>query len=208
MIRIRAGGKVTSCLVAAALWAISISLFRPLIARFGPAPVNFFKCAFASLAYFAWLALVGRLAGLAALDPGAIGQLALSGFVGMAIGDSLLFSAVEAGGDQRTLVIYNSAPLMTALLAWAAGGAVPSTQVWLGHTTMRRTSAIPRMMPSPARNPSAHASSSCGVASALIHSTPLTCKRTRASRTTAAVVERSTPLSQRCAVTSSLSPTG
>ena len=132
MIRIRAGGKVTSCLVAAALWAISISLFRPLIARFGPAPVNFFKCAFASVAYFAWLALAGRLAGLAALDPGAIGQLALSGFVGMAIGDSLLFSAVEAGGVQRTLVIYNSAPLMTALLAWAAGGAVPSAQVWLG----------------------------------------------------------------------------
>ena len=132
MIRIRVGGKVTSCLVAAALWAISISLFRPLIARFGPAPVNFFKCAFASVAYFAWLALVGRLAGLAALDPGAIGQLALSGFVGMAIGDSLLFSAVEAGGVQRTLVIYNSAPLMTALLAWAAGGAIPSARVWLG----------------------------------------------------------------------------
>jgi drug/metabolite transporter (DMT)-like permease len=94
--------------------------------------VNFFKCAFASVAYLAWLALVGRLAGRASLDPGAIGQLALSGFIGMAIGDSLLFSAVEAGGVQRTLVIYNSAPLMTALLAWAAGGAVPSAAVWLG----------------------------------------------------------------------------
>jgi drug/metabolite transporter (DMT)-like permease len=123
---------VTSCLVAAALWAISISLFRPLIARFGPAPVNFFKCAFASAVYLSWLALAGRLAGLSALDPGAVGQLALSGFVGMAIGDSLLFSAVAAGGVQRTLVIYNSAPLMTALLAWAAGGAVPTARVWLG----------------------------------------------------------------------------
>ncbi len=123
---------MTSCLVAAALWAISISLFRPLIARFGPAPVNLFKCAFASLAYLAWLALAGRLPGMAALEPAAVGQLALSGFVGMAIGDSLLFSAVEAGGVQRALVVYNSAPLMTALLAWAAGGAVPSARVWLG----------------------------------------------------------------------------
>ena len=123
---------MTSCLVAAALWAISISLFRPLIARFGPAPVSFFKCAFASLVYLAWLALVGRVSGLSGLDRGAVGLLALSGFVGMAVGDSLLFSAVEAGGVQRTLVIYNSAPLMTALLAWAAGGTIPSAQAWLG----------------------------------------------------------------------------
>jgi drug/metabolite transporter (DMT)-like permease len=132
MIRPRTGGALTSCLVAAALWAISISLFRPLIERYGPAPVNFFKCAFASLAYLAWLAFAGRLSGLAALEPGPLAQLALSGFVGMAIGDSLLFSAVAAGGIQRTLVIYNSAPLMTALLDWAAGGGFPTPRVWLG----------------------------------------------------------------------------
>jgi drug/metabolite transporter (DMT)-like permease len=132
MIRTRSGGALTSCLVAAALWAISISLFRPLIARFGPQPVNFFKCAFASLAYLSWLAVAGRLGGLGTLDPGAVAQLALSGFVGMAIGDSLLFSAVAAGGIQRTLVIYNSAPLMTALLDWASGGGAPTSRVWAG----------------------------------------------------------------------------
>jgi len=123
---------LTACLIAAALWAIGIALFRPLIARFGPGPTNLFKCSLAAVVYLLWLAATGRVSGLAALDPRDLASLALSGLVGLAIGDWLLFAAVRIGGVQRTLVVYNSAPILTALLGWGRGDPVPSPPAWIG----------------------------------------------------------------------------
>lgn len=123
---------MTSCLIAAALWAVGIALFRPLIDRFGPGPTNLFKCCFAAGIFLLWLVATGKAVGLSALDAADLSRLSVSGLVGLALGDWLLFAAVSLGGVQRTLVVYNSAPLLTALLGWAGGEPMPALPVWLG----------------------------------------------------------------------------
>ena len=119
-----------SCLIAAALWAVSLSLYRRPIRDLGPAEVNLFKCAAAVAAYWVWILAVGPRAGLGGAGDWA--SLAASGVVGFTIGDLLLFVSVREGGVQRALVLFNTSPLMTALLAIVVLGEIPPPRRWLG----------------------------------------------------------------------------
>lgn len=120
-----------SCLAAAALWAIAVALFRPLIEQHGPAAVNLGKSSLAALAFASATLFLGATPDVAA-RPGLWLLVALSGFVGMAMGDSLLFFAIRAGGVQRTLVIFNTSPLLAALAAVPIYGERPTGAGWLG----------------------------------------------------------------------------
>lgn len=121
-----------SCLIASALWAISLSLFRGPIRALGPAPVNFFKAVLASVFFWSFILIPGQWRQVSGQSPRDLLLLALSGLVGMAFGDLLLFVAVREGGVQRALVLFNTSPLMTALLAIPFLGEVPSLRSWLG----------------------------------------------------------------------------
>ncbi|MDQ7007098.1 MAG: DMT family transporter [Acidobacteriota bacterium] len=108
-----------SCLIAAALWAVALSLFRDPIRRIGTDTVNLFKCTVGGAAFLmaAW-----RLPGTGLPASHDSTWLALSGVVGMAIGDVLLFVAVREIGVQRALILFNAAPVITGLAAtWLYG---------------------------------------------------------------------------------------
>ncbi len=113
-----------ACLIAAALWAFSLAYFRDPIRQRGPVAVNFFKCTFACLCFWLWTIVLGTFPGRDAA--GAFGLLALSGVIGMSIGDVLLFIAVREGGVQRALVLFNTSPLIALVLALPVYGTLPS----------------------------------------------------------------------------------
>lgn len=119
-----------SCLIAAALWAISLSMYRRPIRDLGPLPVNFFKCAAAIVGYGIWLAIFGPGGGLG--GPADWTSLALSGVVGFTLGDLCLFISVREGGVQRALVLFNTSPLMATLLAIPLLGETPRARVVFG----------------------------------------------------------------------------
>lgn len=119
-----------SCLVASALWAVSLSLFRGPIDGYGPRAANFFKCLFAVVVYAAWMLVRG--AGGPLGQPADWIALGLSGVIGFTLGDSLLFVSVREGGMQRALVLFNTSPIITALAAIPLLGEIPTGRAWAG----------------------------------------------------------------------------
>lgn len=119
-----------SCLVAAALWALAVSIFKGSIQRMGPGIVNLGKCALAALAFWIWAAFLDWSP--EAGTPWQWGAIALSGVIGMAVGDLLLFVAVREGGVQRALVIFNTSPILAALAAMPIYDEHPTLAGWGG----------------------------------------------------------------------------
>lgn len=118
------------CLIAAALWAVAVSLFRPAIDAIGPMRVNLAKCAIAAVAFWIWVALTNPGFGEGGATEWTL--LAASGLVGMSIGDVLLFLAVREGGVQRALVLFNTSPILAALLAMPVYGEMLPLHAWFG----------------------------------------------------------------------------
>jgi drug/metabolite transporter (DMT)-like permease len=125
---------VIACLVAAALWACAVALFRKPIERLGPAPVNLAKCSLAAVGFWAWVFLAGHDFGESSAT--GLSLIALSGVVGMSVGDLLLFLAVREGGVQRALVVFNTSPLIAALGGLLVYGELPPLAGWVGIATI------------------------------------------------------------------------
>ncbi len=118
-----------SCLIAAALWAVALSLFRDPIRRIGTDTVNLFKCTVGGTVF---LAAAWSIPGTGLPATGDSTWLALSGVVGMAVGDVLLFVAVREIGVQRALILFNAAPVITGLAAIGIYGEHLTALNWLG----------------------------------------------------------------------------
>jgi drug/metabolite transporter (DMT)-like permease len=118
------------CLIAAALWAISLSLYRRPIHESGPLAANLFKCAAAAIGYWAFILVVG--AGIGRGGARDYLSLVVSGIVGFTLGDFLLFVSVREGGVQRALVLFNTSPLIATLLAIPMLGERPGSSMWVG----------------------------------------------------------------------------
>jgi len=91
-------------------WAIGLTLFRRDTREIGARAVGLFKGMFGSVLFLACIPIVGyRLASVEA-------QLALvvSGVLGLAIGDTLLFTALAHLGPHRTALIASLGPVFTA----------------------------------------------------------------------------------------------
>ena len=103
-------------LLAAACWAVS-SLFSALPAqRLGAFAFSRWRMLFASLLLWA-LALMGG--GWRSLDASAMGLLALSGLIGIFVGDTALFACMNRLGPRRSGVLFATHALFSAVLAWA-----------------------------------------------------------------------------------------
>lgn len=128
-------------LASAAAWAVGVILYRRLGARLAPLPLNFLKNL---------LVLAMLLPALALLLPGGLPKLSgqplllalASGFIGIAIADTLYFRALNLLGAGRMGIIGNSYSPFVILLsfgflgerltAWQLGGfALVSAGVWL-----------------------------------------------------------------------------
>ncbi|QCH15908.1 EamA family transporter [Synechococcus sp. CB0101] len=116
-----------AALAAALCWTLASGLWRRLSTSLSGAELNLLKN---------WLALVMLLPLVLGRPwpaaPGALVLLALSGVLGIALGDSLYFAALRRLGTRRTLTIDAGGPAVAALggLVWLAE--VPAPLQWIG----------------------------------------------------------------------------
>ncbi len=109
-----------AAIATAICWSVSVMLFRYLGNNFTPLTLNFWKGLLASLA----LGLVLIFTGIRYLPQTKdIFWLLLSGAIGIGIGDTAFFSALNRMSESSTLLLTETlAPILTALLAmlWLA----------------------------------------------------------------------------------------
>lgn len=113
-------GEIAS-LGAASLWAVAVVMFRRPIAMWGARAINLFKCLFATCLLLFTVLFFGGMHDLAVARPVHLGLLALSGLIGLTLGDTALFAAVPRIGAHRTLLMQTLAPVFAGLLAISLG---------------------------------------------------------------------------------------
>lgn len=98
-----------AALGAAASWACAGLLSVGPVRKLGPIPFNALRMLLVAALLTAWLALSGRWQWP---QPDALGILMLSGFIGIFLGDTLLFTAVKILGPRMAgLLFATNAPL-------------------------------------------------------------------------------------------------
>jgi drug/metabolite transporter (DMT)-like permease len=107
-------------LLAAACWAVSSLFSAPPAQRLGAFAFSRWRMLFASGILWA-LALAGG--GWRSLDASAFGLLALSGVIGIFIGDTALFACMNRLGPRRSGVLFATHAVFSGVLAW----------LWLGE---------------------------------------------------------------------------
>ncbi|WP_334032254.1 DMT family transporter [Alteromonas sp. P256] len=120
---------VFAALGTALCWAIAARLFSGIGNAFSPLTMNFWK----GLISIALLSVVLIAVQPALFSTYAVIWLLVSGFIGIGIGDTCFFKALQSIGDsQAVLVAETLAPLFTALFAMAFIGEWITWQQWIG----------------------------------------------------------------------------
>lgn len=102
-------------LVAAACWAIAALFSAPAAQRLGAIAFSRWRMFFAALLLWA-IALASG--GWRSLDASAFGLLALSGVIGIFIGDTALFACMNRLGPRRSGVLFGTHAVFSAVFAW------------------------------------------------------------------------------------------
>lgn len=123
------GGELAA-LTAAFLWAVATVLFGRLGKALSPLVLNLAKGAIALVLLALTLVLLGQSA--AGLDRQAVSILALSGVIGIGLGDTAYFAAINHLGPRRALLLETLAPPLAALLALVFLQETLSGRAWLG----------------------------------------------------------------------------
>lgn len=121
-----------AALASALCWAVAVAMFRRSIDAYGARAVNLAKNAVACGLLGITLLVVGQEPALLAASPQILWWIALSGFLGLTIGDTALFASVAKLGPPRALLLQTTTPIFTALLAYAHSGSRPSAGQMLG----------------------------------------------------------------------------
>ena len=116
-----------SCLAAAMLWAVAVSMFRRPVLEYGARTVNLTKCTIGAILQGLTVLALGQMSALWDASSSALLYIAASGVVGLTIGDTALFSAVARLGVHRTLLLQTLSPVFAALTALAWQNEMPST---------------------------------------------------------------------------------
>ncbi len=119
-----------AALTTALCWAVAARLFRLLGQSFSPLAMNFWKGSISIvLLSFATQLFLPSVS----LPTSAWCWLLLSGAIGIGLGDTFFFQALNKIGDAQTMLVAETlAPIFTALLAMAWIGEWLSWQQWLG----------------------------------------------------------------------------
>lgn len=108
-----------AALGAAACWALSgLITFTPS-RHLGPFAFNRLKLTFAALVLLGYATVSG---GWSSLSAGMLTPLLLSGFVGILLGDTILYVALNRLGPRRTVVLFAMNAPMAPCLGWALLG--------------------------------------------------------------------------------------
>ena len=110
--------------VAAMFWAVSVVLYRRVGRVMPPVKLNMTK----GLIAVVILSLVLLVDWLAfgnepwSMSWGKLGLMALSGVIGIGLGDTLFFAGLNRMGARRMLLLFTINPVITVLIAWALMG--------------------------------------------------------------------------------------
>lgn len=121
-----------AALAAACLWAIAAIIFGRLGKVLSPLVLNLAKGAIA-IALLAITLILGQR-WPQGLDTHTVGLLLASGVIGIGIGDTIYFAALNRLGPRRALLLETLAPPMAAVLALIFLGETLSAWAWLGIT--------------------------------------------------------------------------
>lgn len=102
-------------LLAAVCWAVAAMFSAPAAQRLGAFAFSRWRMFFAALLLWG-LALASG--GWRSLDASAFGLLAVSGLIGIFIGDTALFACMNRLGPRRSGVLFATHALFSAALAW------------------------------------------------------------------------------------------
>lgn len=114
-----------AALGAAGCWALTGLLAARPVAEVGPFAFNFYRQCFVALVLGGLVLLSGAWRGT---DPALLPALALSGFVGVFMGDTMLFFALGRLGPRRAGALFALNAPLAAVLGWAVLGETLSPQ--------------------------------------------------------------------------------
>ena len=124
------GGELAA-LGAAFLWALSAVIYTQLGQKIPPLALNLSK----GVVAIAFIAITLMLQGNSwptGMKPLSLGFLLLSGVLGIGLGDTFYFEALNHLGARRTLLLEALAPPLSALIALIFLQEALSTGAWLG----------------------------------------------------------------------------
>jgi drug/metabolite transporter (DMT)-like permease len=120
----------SAALSAAILWAISSVIYSRLGLKITPLQLNLYKGIIAIALIAITLAIQGTA--LINLSTSTVVLLIISGMIGIGLGDTAYFSALNSLGARRTLLLETSSPPMGALLALIFIGEQLASSSWCG----------------------------------------------------------------------------
>ena len=122
---------LTAGLLAALSWAVAAVIFRQLGVRLHPLVLNLYKGTIASVALVLVLVFWGGVLQPVPLKPFLL--LLFSGMLGIGVGDTAFFAALNRLGERQTVLIAETvAPLITIMLALLLFQEFISLAAWLG----------------------------------------------------------------------------
>ena len=119
-----------AALSAALLWAVSSVVYGHLGLKIAPLKLNLYKGIIA-IAFIA-ITLIIQGTALTAISWRTITLLSLSGIIGIGLGDTAYFLALNSLGARRTLLLETASPPMGALLAFIFIGEQLAPLSWCG----------------------------------------------------------------------------
>ncbi|WP_017298431.1 DMT family transporter [Nodosilinea nodulosa] len=119
-----------AALMAAGLWAMATVMFGRLGKALPPLGLNLAKGAIALVLLTLTLLLLGQ--NTAGLDRQTTGLLALSGGIGIGLGDTAYFATINRLGPRRALLLETLSTPLAALLALVVLQETLTPQAWLG----------------------------------------------------------------------------
>jgi drug/metabolite transporter (DMT)-like permease len=119
-----------AALAAAFLWALATVIFGKLGKYLSPLVLNLVKGTMAGLMLMLTLVLLRQAP--TGLNATTLGLLTASGIIGIGLGDTSYFAALNHLGPRRALLMETLAPPMAALLALVFLGETLSLAAWLG----------------------------------------------------------------------------
>lgn len=124
------GGELAA-LGAAFLWALSAVIYTQLGQKIPPLALNLSKGVIA-IAFIAITLMLQGNSWPTGMKPLSLGFLLLSGVLGIGLGDTFYFEALNHLGARRTLLLEALAPPLSALIALIFLQEALSTGAWLG----------------------------------------------------------------------------
>lgn len=121
-----------SALTAALLWACTSLLFTTTGRWVSPVATNLFKTVAATGLFGIFLLARHGVPFDPGLSASQVGLLALSGILGLTVGDSLLYLGYQILGTRRAMLVQSLHPLLGTLAAWWVFSETLGARAWLG----------------------------------------------------------------------------